>query len=84
MGAQGGVGQIVGVLVQEDSMSEANILWRVWTQFEPRKIPVPAAAGLFALALLIHVVLLGANRFNWLDGPSPQRPVGQFLPPVVK
>jgi hypothetical protein len=25
---------------------------------------------LFALALLIHFVLLSTDRFNWLEGPS--------------
>ena len=34
-----------------------------------------AAAQLaaFALALVIHFILLSTNRFNWLEGPRPAK-----------
>ncbi|MEN3288769.1 MAG: light-harvesting complex 1 alpha chain, partial [Bradyrhizobium sp.] len=28
---------------------------------------------LFALALVIHFILLSTNRFNWLEGPRPAK-----------
>jgi light-harvesting complex 1 alpha chain len=36
--------------------------------FDPRQALVALFTFLFALALVIHFVLLSTNRFNWLDG----------------
>jgi len=35
---------------------------------------------LFALALVIHFVLLSTDRFNWLDGPKAKIGVHQMSP----
>jgi light-harvesting complex 1 alpha chain len=43
-------------------------MWRVWTLFDPRRTLVALAVFLFTLALLIHFILLGTERFNWLAG----------------
>ena len=43
-------------------------MWRLWMLFDPRKALVAMAAFLFALALLIHFILLSTDRFNWLEG----------------
>ena len=43
-------------------------MWRIWLLFDPRRVLVALFTFLFALALLIHFVLLSTDRFNWLEG----------------
>jgi len=45
-------------------------MWRIWLLFDPRRVLVALFTFLFALALLIHFVLLSTDRFNWLEGAS--------------
>ena len=45
-------------------------MWRIWTLFDPRRALVALAIFLFALALLIHFILLSTSRFNWIEGPK--------------
>ena len=49
-------------------------MWRIWLLFDPRRTLVALFTFLFALALLIHFILLSTDRFNWLDGPRRPRP----------
>ena len=44
-------------------------MWEVWLLFDPRRTLVALFTFLFALALVIHFILLSTDRFNWLDGP---------------
>ncbi len=44
-------------------------MWRMWMMFDGRRLLTVLAIFLFALAILIHFILLSTNRFNWLDGP---------------
>ena len=44
-------------------------MWRLWLLFDPRRTLVALFTFLFALALVIHFILLSTNRFNWLEGP---------------
>lgn len=44
-------------------------MWKIWLLFDPRRALVALFTFLFALALIIHFVLLSTNKFNWLDGP---------------
>jgi light-harvesting complex 1 alpha chain len=44
-------------------------MWRLWQLFDPRQVLVGLFTFLFALALVIHFVLLSTSRFNWLEGP---------------
>jgi len=44
-------------------------MWRLWLLFDPRRVLIALFTFLFALALLIHFILLSTDRFNWLDGP---------------
>jgi light-harvesting complex 1 alpha chain len=44
-------------------------MWRIWLLFDPRRTLVALFTFLFALALLIHFILLSTDRFNWLEGP---------------
>jgi light-harvesting complex 1 alpha chain len=43
-------------------------MWRVWLLFDPRRTLVALASFLFALAVLIHFILLSTDRFNWIEG----------------
>jgi light-harvesting complex 1 alpha chain len=45
-------------------------MWRIWLLFDPRRILVALSVFLFALALLIHFILLSTDRFNWLEGKA--------------
>ena len=44
-------------------------MWRLWQLFDPRQALVGLFTFLFALALVIHFVLLSTSRFNWMEGP---------------
>jgi light-harvesting complex 1 alpha chain len=44
-------------------------MWRIWMLFDPRRTLVALFTFLFALALLIHFILLSTDRFNWIEGP---------------
>ena len=48
-------------------------MWRIWLLFDPRRALVALFTFLFALALVIHFILLSTDRFNWLDGPHKAR-----------
>ncbi len=45
-------------------------MWRIWMLFDPRRVLIALFTFLFALALIIHFILLSTDRFNWLDGGS--------------
>ncbi len=45
-------------------------MWRMWQTFDPRRVLTALAVFLFALAILIHFILLSTDRYNWLDGAS--------------
>jgi light-harvesting complex 1 alpha chain len=45
-------------------------MWRIWRLFDPLRAMVVQGAFLFALAVMIHLILLSTNKFNWLDGPK--------------
>jgi light-harvesting complex 1 alpha chain len=44
-------------------------MWRIWLLFDPRRTLVALGTFLFALAILIHFILLSTSRFNWIEGP---------------
>ncbi len=39
----------------------------VWLLFDPRRALIGLFAFLTVLALLIHFILLGTEKYNWLD-----------------
>lgn len=45
-------------------------MWRIWRLFDPVRTMVAQGVFLFALAAMIHLILLSTNKFNWLDGPK--------------
>ncbi|RYF36741.1 MAG: light-harvesting protein [Comamonadaceae bacterium] len=52
-------------------------MWKIWLLFDPRRALVALFTFLFALALVIHFILLSTDRFNWLDGPRKGAPAAQ-------
>ncbi|MBX9684226.1 MAG: light-harvesting protein [Hyphomicrobium sp.] len=44
-------------------------MWRIWLLFDPRRTLIALFTFLFALAILIHFILLSTSRFNWIEGP---------------
>ena len=62
-------------------------MWRIWRLFDPLRVLVAQGLFLAALAVVIHLILLSTNKFNWLDGPK--KPVAAAaaqnapLPPAV-
>ncbi len=62
-------------------------MWRIWLLFDPRRTLIALFTFLFALALVIHFVLLSTDRFNWLEGPTKARAAATQAavpPPVPK
>ncbi len=51
-------------------------MWRVWKLFDPLRAMVVQGVFLFALAAMIHFILLSTVRFNWLDGKSQAEVMG--------
>jgi len=43
-------------------------MYRMWLLFDPRRALVALFIFLFALALLIHFILLSTDRVTWLEG----------------
>jgi len=54
-------------------------MWKVWLLFDPRRSLVGLAAFLFALAIMIHFVVLSTERFNWFEGAA----VSSVSPAVI-
>jgi light-harvesting complex 1 alpha chain len=55
-------------------------MWRVWRLFDPLRALAIQFVFLFAIAVMIHLVLLSTSKFNWLDGPNVKMPVNAALP----
>jgi light-harvesting complex 1 alpha chain len=55
-------------------------MWRMWLLFDPRRALIALFTFLFALALVIHFILLSTNRFNWLDGPRAAKASEMIVP----
>jgi light-harvesting complex 1 alpha chain len=52
-------------------------MWRIWLLFDPRRVLIALFTFLFALALIIHFILLSTDRFNWLEGPHAKAAMTQ-------
>lgn len=52
-------------------------MWRIWLLFDPRRVLTALAVFLFALAILIHFILLSTPRFDWLGGAPAMTHVQQ-------
>ena len=60
-------------------------MWCMWLMFDPRRMLVALFTFLFALALLIHFILLSTDRFNWLEGPrgAPRAKASLIITPEM-
>lgn len=45
-------------------------MWRIWQLFGVRTIMVGLYAWLAFLAIMIHLILLSTERYNWLEQKS--------------
>jgi light-harvesting complex 1 alpha chain len=45
-------------------------MWRIWRLIDPLRAMVVQGVFLFSVAVMIHLILLSTNKFNWLDGPK--------------
>jgi light-harvesting complex 1 alpha chain len=50
-------------------------MWRIWLLVDPRRIFVVQGIFLAFLAIMIHLVLLSTDRYNWFNDPSWAKPV---------
>lgn len=41
--------------------------YKIWLVFDPMTVLVVQGIFLFALAVMIHLVVLSTDRFNWLE-----------------
>ncbi|MQY52101.1 light-harvesting protein, partial [Rhodocyclus tenuis] len=58
--------------------------WKLWLVLDPRTVMIGTAVWLGVLALLIHFLLLGTERFNWIDtGPNPNKKVAALQVPAT-
>jgi light-harvesting complex 1 alpha chain len=56
-------------------------MWRIWLLLDPRRVFVVQGVGLAFIAIMIHLILLSSNKFNWIDGPKTVKaPVAQNAP----
>lgn len=58
-------------------------MWRVWKIFDPRRSLIALFVFLFALAIVIHFILLSTDRFNWIEGPQASLMLEQDMSPAV-
>jgi light-harvesting complex 1 alpha chain len=47
--------------------------YKIWLIFDPRRVFVVQGVFLFLLAVMIHLILLSTDRYNWLEGPERLR-----------
>ena len=45
-------------------------MWRVWQMFGVRTVMIGLYAWLGFLTIMIHLILLSTDRYNWLEGAS--------------
>ena len=45
-------------------------MWRIWQLFGVRTVMVGLYAWLGFLAIMIHLILLSTDRYNWLEQKS--------------
>jgi light-harvesting complex 1 alpha chain len=59
-------------------------MYKVWLLFDPRRALVALVAFLFALALLIHFIVLSTDRFNWLEGKAAKTGQIELTIPAIQ
>lgn len=54
-------------------------MWRIWLQFDIRRVLVALHVGLAVLAFTIHFILLSTDRYNWLDDSKTGMPAAAAM-----
>lgn len=57
-------------------------MWRIWLLFDPRRVLVALGTFLFVLAILIHFILLGTPRYNWIGSSAAAPATTSQLAPL--
>lgn len=55
-------------------------MYRIWQLFDPRQALIGLFVFLFGLAIVIHLMLLSTQRFNWIDAPKAGAAQNSALP----
>ena len=56
-------------------------MWRLWLLYDPRRTLTVLFIFLFGLAVVIHFIVLGTDRYNWIEGArAPTAPMAQSMP----
>mgnify|MGYP003503245224 CR=1 FL=1 len=42
-------------------------MWRIWRLIDPLRALVVQGVFLFGIAVMIHLILLSTNRYNWIE-----------------
>lgn len=58
-------------------------MWRIWRLIDPLRVLVAQAVFLFGIAVMIHLILLSTNKYNWMDGPATKKAVASATVPVT-
>jgi light-harvesting complex 1 alpha chain len=58
-------------------------MWKIWLLFDPRRTLIALFTFLFALAVVIHFILLSTDRFNWLEGPRKLKTTSSLQAPIT-
>lgn len=53
-------------------------MWRIWLLFDPRRVLIGLFVFLFALALVLHFIMLSTDRFNWIEGVGAGTPAASI------
>ena len=54
-------------------------MWRIWLQFDIRRVLVGLHVVMALLAFTIHFLLLSTERYNWLDNHPDAKPAATAL-----
>jgi light-harvesting complex 1 alpha chain len=55
-------------------------MWRIWRLIDPLRVLVAQAVFLFGIAVMIHLILLSTNKYNWMDGPAKKAVASATVP----
>jgi light-harvesting complex 1 alpha chain len=58
-------------------------MWKIWLLFDPRRALVGLFVFLFALAVVIHFVLLSTSKYNWIEGAAKAKTAQVEMAPTT-
>ena len=58
-------------------------MWKIWLLFDPRRALVALFIFLFALAILIHFILLSTAKYNWIEGAPKAKTASVEMAPAT-